>query len=170
MMKVPAKERPARYRQYVESGLAEDDQEFEQAMKASPLAIGSDAFQEEILQFYRQLTREHRKPEDVSFRKIIKPLERREVLEVLAGTLGVGVEAFRQRRRDSALRGVAARMLCRYAGLSHREVAEELHIGSGSAVSRQLTLLNDRLEADRELEKRVTTAERELERRRQGIR
>lgn len=68
--------------------------------------------------------------------------------------------------RDSALRGVAARILCRYAGLSQREVAEQLHIGSGSAVSRQLTLLKDRLEADRKLEKRVATAELELERRR----
>jgi predicted transcriptional regulator len=69
-----------------------------------------------------------------------------------------------------AIYHVTARMLCRYAGLSQREVAEELHIGSGSAVSRQLTLLNDRLETDRELEKRVTTAERELECRRQRIR
>jgi hypothetical protein len=32
MMKGPAKEQPARYRRYVERGLAESDQEFEQAM------------------------------------------------------------------------------------------------------------------------------------------
>ena len=52
-------------------------------------------------------------------------------------------------------------MLCRYAGLTQREAADQLHIGSGSAVSPQLTMLNDRLEADRNLMKRVATAEQE---------
>jgi REP element-mobilizing transposase RayT len=168
LMNCPSKERPTRYRRYVESGLAEDDEEFAQAMNASPLAIGSEDFRERILGLYRQLTRKRSKPEDVSFRKLIQPLNAREVLETLAKAFGVEVEAFRERRRDSPLRGVAARMLCRYAGLSQREAAEELCIGSGSAVSRQLAMLNSRLEKDRRLKKVVRDTEGELENRRQS--
>lgn len=166
LMNCASEERMGRYRQYVETGLVENDQEFEQTMKASPLAVGSEGFRDEILGLYRRLAGKRRKPEDVSFRKMIRALEAGEVLGVLAKAFSVEVEAFRERRRDSPLRGVAASMLCRYAGLSQREVAEALGIGSGSAVSRQLARLNERLEQDRRLKKLVGETDRELQRRR----
>ena len=69
---------------------------------------------------------------------------------------------FNRRRHNSPLRAVAARMLVRYAGLSQREVANELAIGSGAAVCNQLARLTDRLAEDRPLRRQVEAVEKWL--------
>jgi len=87
---------------------------------------------------------------------------------VLAEIFEVETEAFCRRRRDSSLRGVAARFLCRYAGLTQRQAAEVLKTGSGAAVSHQLSQLAVNLEKDRTLRRRVEQAEAHLAKHRQG--
>jgi len=57
------------------------------------------------------------------------------VLNELGGILGVSVDEFRRKRRDGTLRGIAALALIRRCGLSQREAAGVLGVGSGSAVS-----------------------------------
>ena len=52
------------------------------------------------------------------------PVDR--VLRVTVEVLGVAPAALKERRRNSDLRGVAARLLCRQAGLTHREAAAVL--------------------------------------------
>ena len=63
--------------------------------------------------------------------------------QAVAARMGVEASELRRRRRGSALRGVASRMLCRYAGLTQRAAAGELGVGTGSAVSVHLRRLEE---------------------------
>jgi REP element-mobilizing transposase RayT len=166
------RERPKRYRQFVESGLAESDpsspgydatsEDFKAALKESPRSIGSNTFRAWVDDLYQKLVETHKRPEDVSFRRITEPLAADAVLEILADVFGVPVDEFRQRRRNSPLRGVAARFLCRYAGLTQREVAATLQAGSGAAISQQMKKVAGQPPKDRRLRRLVEEAEERL--------
>lgn len=153
---------PKRYRAYVESGLAEDDADFRAALKASPRSIGSETFRDWVDGLYDKLVAKHRRPEDVAFRCTHAPLAADAVLACVAEGLGVEVGAFRQRRRQSALRGVAARALVTYSGLTQREIATVLGMGTGAAVSVHLRTLAARLAMDRDLRRRIARVEASL--------
>lgn len=70
--------------------------------------------------------------------------------------------AFRERRRNSDLRGVAAHTLCRQAGLTQRQAASVLGMRGGSAVAFQIQRLAVRLEADPGLRRRLGDIEKDL--------
>jgi len=150
------------YRRFVEAGLAEDDADFELALKRSPRSIGSDGFRGWVDELYLKQAEKHGRTEDVSLRHVTEPLTAETVLEVLAEVFGVGVGEFKRRRRDSVLRPVAARFLVRYAGQSQRDVARTLNVGSGSAVSKRLASLSGQLAKDRQLRALLAQAEKRL--------
>jgi len=79
--------------------------------------------------------KESRRPEDLAFRRVRDSLASSVVLQTAAEELGVSVEAFGQRRRNSALRALASRFLVRYAGQTQREVAALLGTSTGGAIS-----------------------------------
>ena len=85
------------------------------------------------------------------------------MLSILGEFLGVDTGEFKRRRHNSPLRAVAARLLIRYAGLSQRDVADLLNIGSGSAVCKQLAALPGKLAKDRQLRRLVRQVEARLE-------
>ena len=157
------REWPKRYREFVETGLAESDDDFKVALKLSPRSIGSDGFRAWIDELYQKRVETHAKPEDVSFRHITEPLPPDDVLAILSEILEVDVDEFKRRRHSSPLRAIAARYLIRYAGQSQRDVAELLSIGSGSAVCKQLNSLPVKLSKDRRLRRQVKQAEERLE-------
>jgi REP element-mobilizing transposase RayT len=157
------REWPERYRAFVESGLAESDDEFKVALKESPRSIGGDGFRAWIDDLYQKRVEAHGRPEDVSFRHITEPLSSDEVLAVLADIFEVDVSEFCRRRHDSALRGVAARCLIRFAGQNQREAAVTLAVGTGSAVCNQLKVLTGKLEEDERLQRLLQQAETTLE-------
>jgi putative transposase len=159
---------PKRYREFVESGLAESDEEFKVALKLSPRSIGGDQFRAWIDELHLDKLAKQARPEDVSFRHITEPLPANDVLEILAELFDVEVDEFSRRRHGSPLRAVAARLLIRFAGLSQRDVADLLEIGSGSAVSKQLAALPAKVADDRRLRRLVKKAEGQLEALRQG--
>ena len=158
----------SRYRRFVESGLAANDEEFEQALKASPRSIGSDEFRERIDTLYEKLVGSYRRAEDASFRRTVEPVAAESVLSVVAEALGVEPDEFRCRRRNSMLRAVAARCLCRYSGLTQRDAAAALAIGSGAAVGYQLHKLAAQLPQDRALRRRLNQIEERLDAARGG--
>jgi putative transposase len=86
-------ERPARYRRFVESGLAETDTEFETIMKSSPLCIGTDGFREWAEELYRETLLERNAPEDVSFKHGRARIEVDRVMAVLVEHLDVDAGA-----------------------------------------------------------------------------
>ena len=160
------KERTRRYREFVETGLAEDDLEFQEALKASPLGIGDEVFRRWAWVLHRDLASRRGRPEDVTYRRKGAPLEPGEVLEAVGEGLRVEVGAFRERRRNSPLRAVACRFLLKYAGLTQREVADLLGMGSGAAVSIQVKRYEDWLAVDARLRRMAGKTERNLERKR----
>ena len=117
---------------------------------------------------YKKLVETHKRPEDVAFRRAAQPLAPDTVLDILAETLGVGRESFQQRRRNSSLRAIAARVLVRFSGLTQREIAGRLKMGTGGAVSAQMRRLPALLAADRRLRRSVVQAEARLGECREG--
>jgi len=151
------------YRQFVESGLAKDDADFKAAMQASPRCIGGEAFRGWVDELYRNMVEKRRRPEDASLRRVLAPLAAETVLAEAARALGVEAGEFKRRRRNSALRGVAARLLVKYSGLTQREVAALLGVGTGAAVSTQIRKVQAWTSDDARLRSRILRAEAALQ-------
>ena len=158
-----------RYREFVETGLAESDDEIKMALELSPRSIGSDGFRTWIDKLYQELVESHGRPEDAAFRRITEPLSADKVLSILAEVLKVPVEEFSRRRRDSALRGMAGQFLVRYAGLTQREAAAKMGDVSGGAVGRQMRKLRTLLKNGRNVRRLVARAGERIEELRQTM-
>ena len=156
------RDRPRHYREFVETGLAKSDEDIKAALKQSPRCIGGEGFRVWADELYRERLQARARPEDVSFRHITEPLGVDEVLSLLAGVFGVGMGEFKRRRQDSPLRAVAAMFLLRYAGLSQREVADVLTVGSGAAICNQLSRFPKKLARDRRLRQQVKEVEAKI--------
>lgn len=150
------------YRKYVESGAAETDEEFLALLKGARLVIGSDLFRTKIGELYHELVEKSRTPEDVAFRHQIGNLSAEEILGLLGKTLGLEAEQFKERKRKSELRPLAAKMLSKYGGLTNRQIAEMLHIGTGAAAGRAIARLDKILENNRKMKILLTEIENEL--------
>jgi REP element-mobilizing transposase RayT len=150
------------YARFVESSLAQGDEETAVSLKASPLAIGGETFVDWIREQLIERGRKSKHPDDTGLRKVTPVVSVDRVLEVTADAMGVTPAALRARRRHSDLRGLAAHMLCRQAGLTQREVAAVLGMRSGSAVAFQHQRLAARLKADRALCRQVAAIENRL--------
>jgi len=158
--------RKREYRKYVESGLAETDDEFLALLKASPLSIGSEGFMAKIRNMHIDLTTGHTRPEDVAFRKMSKALDAEEVIAETCRTLEVEEDELLRQRRDSLTRPLLARMLCRHAGLSQREVADRMGLRTGAAVSNQLARLEGAVGKSRKLRSQIRALDETLNERR----
>jgi hypothetical protein len=156
-------DRQDRYRQFVEAGVAADDEEFATAMWQSAFGIGSADFREQEEERYRALLEKRRVREDVSFRRVTGVLSGERILDVVAGGVGVERGALLVQQRDCRWRAVAARMLCRYGGLTQRAAASLLGLRTGVAVSCQLRRLAELLESDQGLQKALRRIERCLD-------
>lgn len=129
--------RQREYRQYVEEGLATTDAEFVEVLKRSPAAIGGEEFLAWVRDTCIEMGEKAAKPEDVSFRREVLLVSKDKVLEVVCKHLCITPNDLRERRRNSLLRPIAARMLVKYAGLTHRQVADTLGMKSGVSASLQ---------------------------------
>lgn len=157
------RDRPKCYREFVEMGLAESDDDFKAVLKQSPRCIGGQGFRVWIDELYEQRLANHARPEDVSFRHRAEPLPVSEVMGCLAEVFGVGTAEFYRRGRGAPWRAVAARCLLRYAGMSQRDVADHLGMGSGAAVCNQLTRLTGKLADSSQLRREVKQVEDRLD-------
>jgi len=152
-----------RYREFVETGLAEDDEDFQMALKESPRSIGGDSFRCWVDELYQKMIEGHNAREDISFRHITEPLPVETILNILAEVLDVEIDAFRQRRRNSPLRAIASRMLMRFGGQTQRQAAGHLEMGTGGAVSAQVRKLPGLLAGDRQLRRKLKKIKKRLE-------
>jgi putative transposase len=73
-MHKPARDRPRRYRQFVENGLGEVDEELKCAMSVSRLGIGGEAFRDEMQGLYAELVAGTSRPEDAALRNVVEVL------------------------------------------------------------------------------------------------
>ena len=133
--------RSGEYRKFVEAGIARRDRDLERILAMSPLAIGSEKFMDWVRGMHDTLSGRRRRAEDVTLRRRSRRLPAERVIEIVCGELGADREKVSRRQRDSLLRPIVAKMLCRYSGLTQRQAAEFLHLSTGAAVSIQLRTL-----------------------------
>ena len=152
----------AAYRRFVETGLTERDEEFEALLKGPSYGVGGGTFLKWVQEQMTELGRHSKHPEDVSLRHEAPAIPAEEALRIAAQTLGVDRAAFNERRRNSVLRGIGARVLCRHAGLTQRSAAAVLGVRTGAAVGLQLRAIEVRLQHDSRLRRQVVALERTL--------
>ena len=109
--------------------------------------------------------RRSRCAEDVAFRRVRIWRSAAETLASVAATFQISQSVLLQRSRNSAARAAAVWALVRHAGLTEREAAKALGMGTGSAASQQLgkwrhwVLTDPRCQAmERELDRALSTA------------
>jgi len=147
------RERRKRYREYVEAGLGEEDQEIKAAVGASACGIGGESFLSWVSEIYRKMAENKKRPEDISLRKVIERQKPEEILKVVGSIIGIEAGEFKKRRRNARARALASYYLACYAGLTQREVAEYLNAGTGSAVGKLMKKLVNERGKDRKLAK-----------------
>lgn len=147
--------RRAALRRFVESAIAETDEEFMEAMKSSPLCLGGESFRDRIQELYETASRKAVKPEDVALRTMRRFVPVKRVIEAVCEAMGVEASEVRVRTRGNWFRPVLADALVRHAGMTQREIAAVMGLGTGKAVSVQLARLQAALNRDRQLARRV---------------
>jgi len=150
------------YRKYVESGLAETDEEFAELMTGVAEGIGGSEFLAKIRELAEGQLRRLRRPEDTTFRRVSLTVAPAMILQAVSHVMNVPVAALRRRRRGDMGRGVAALMLGRHGGLSQREVAGELGVRWGSAISWQARRTERLARCDRDLQRQLRAIEQML--------
>ena len=154
---------PARdYGQYVEAGLARSDDEFKSLLKSSDWAVGDEDFCARMDALHRVQRERVGCQEDVAFRRNRAARSVEEVLSKVAEAFGLSREDLGRRRYGCRVRAVAARMLWRQSGLTQREIAKVLGMGTGAAVCQQLRALESALEHNPDLRERELQIQREL--------
>jgi len=149
------RQRRERYRQYVETGFAERDEEFLRVKRAAVRCLGSEDFRREVEQRHEALLQRSERREDASFRRPSAKVSAEEVVKRVGEVLGRSGEELRRRRQGSLERAVLAQALTKHAGLTQREVAGYLGVGTGAAVSLQLRRLGEAFAKDSKLRRQL---------------
>lgn len=141
-------EERGRYRRYVESGLRRPDEVFVREVAEASLALGPEDFRQRVMRQHQDLVDHRVTREDVSLRhvRVTEPVDT--VLMEVCEELGVPVGELQRRRRDASNRALAALALVRRSGMTEREVAARLGLGSGAAVSYLIRRIKDRARED----------------------
>ncbi len=139
------------YRRFVEAGIAETDEDFNEVLKSMTWGIGDSDFQDQIRDMHTDLASSARRPEDVSFRKVEALQNPAEVIRLVANAFNLPVESLQIRQYGCVARAVAAVLLGRHAGMNQRDIGAYLGMGTGSAVCRQLRRFRERMAVDKEL-------------------
>ncbi len=155
-------DREAEYREFVEAGLAETDDEFVRVMKSRPRSLGGKEFRISVEKAYSELRERMGSREDVSFRRDALLVEVSSILQVVAGEFGVEQDALHDKMYGSPARAVAARMLCRYADVTQREAGRILGYKTGSAVHMQLKRLPQQIEASTATRRHLSRIEKKI--------
>ena len=135
------------------------DDELEALLRSGRGMIATEGYAREVLG--KREVREN--PEALSFRSILSPVSVQRVMETVEEVLGVDRSYLANRRGSAWARGVAAEMLCTYAGLTQVAAARELGLGTGASVSiRRKALAKDRAN-DRQLDRRLVRIAKRLD-------
>jgi hypothetical protein len=150
------------YRKFVESGLARTDEEVRKLVKGVSEGIGGEGFLRKIREIGEGQIGRLKRPEDTTFRRMAAAIAPSTILEAVSRVMEVPLEAMRIRRKGDSARGMAALLLSRHGGLTHREVARELGLKWGSAVSWQVRRTNRLARTDQSIQRRMQMAEQIL--------
>lgn len=151
------------YRSFVERGIDVAAQEWQTLQRASRIAIGSDAFIEDMETLYGELVEGRSSQEDIALRRMGRRADPDAVLGHVAEVCAVPIEELRRCRRNAWGRAIAARCLVQYSGLTQREAAVVLNLRTGAAVSMQLRKLSTALRVHGDLAQTLRNIEQRLQ-------
>ena len=126
------------YREYVEAGLAETDEEMKQLLRGSPLGIGAGDFLRGLKARVKALRGVRVKEEDIALRREMADVPAATLIKATCQELKIGCEGLKWRSRKGWHRPLTAFLLQKHSGLTQREIAGLLGLKTGSAVSVQL--------------------------------
>ena len=126
------------YSRFVEAGIAHDDDDFQKLYQSARLAVGADDFQREVERRHTQLGRERARREDVSFRRHLDRRTPDDVLAEVSRAFAMNPADLKRRGRGVAHRAAASWYLHTECGLTQRQVARYLNLGTGAAVGYQI--------------------------------
>ena len=156
--------RRSAYREFVENGLREPDENFAGEMWRSPRSIGGEKFRGWVDDLYARQVQGHAHKEDVTFRaEARKRLSAKRVEEVVASACGLRPAELQTHRRASWTKGLAGLMLVKYANLNQREVAVRLGLTTGSGVSYQIRKLQREMGSNAELRQLIARTTKALD-------
>ena len=163
MMDDSGNKQGATYRRFVEAGIRNIDAAFIDSRQRSRFCIGSEMCRERINDLYGGLVEGHATKEDVSFRRGggFYPVEN--ILSVALEVLNADAASLKRRSMNSMIRPVVAYALCRYGGLTQRQVAEVMGIRSGAAVSLQIKRLHEQMESNGRLKAMLKSLKNRLD-------
>ncbi len=153
MMDTRTQRQKAVYRRFVEAGIQDIDTAFIDAKKRSCFCIGSDEALEGVAAQHKELAQGCRHREDLSFQPSARPYSIEQIVGALVQTFQVEQAELHKRQYGSWLRPLCSYALQVYCGLSQRQIAETLSIGSGAAVSKQLRHLQEALQHDKQVQR-----------------
>jgi hypothetical protein len=130
--------------------------------RASARFIGSENFRAEMEQRHQELLAGGGRREDASFRRPTGRVSREAVVSSVSHVLGKSGEELRRRQKGQMERCLLAQALTRHAGLTQREVAAELGLSTGAAVSLQLRSLREALVEDKTLRRHLQAIDSRL--------
>lgn len=105
-----------------------------------------------------------RRREDIALNKLGRQMRSETIFRVFCEELNIGVGDLRQRRGGGLYRGVIARLLIRYGGLTQREVAEHLGVKTGAAFSIRIKEAEQLLKTSGRWRKSIGRVEKRLDR------
>ena len=140
-----AAERREGYRAFVESGLAEDDEEMQEVLARSSKAVGGWKFCRWVEKTYREARKKVGRESDVAMRRVEVGIEAEEIVKRVSEAFEVDSRTFRKRRSTDDARLVAAKLLKECSGLTQREVGIELGLTDGSGLGHLLRIADTRL-------------------------
>ncbi len=150
------------FRKFVESGLANDDEELREALARSSKAIGREDFCQLMEAEYRKCVERMGRKLDASMRKIEVGISAEVVVDRICSHFGVSAESLRKRRSVHLSRAFAMKLLKDCSGLNHREIAPILGVSDGSGISRGISRFNALLGKDADQRRLYDTLKREI--------
>ncbi|MFP6903907.1 MAG: hypothetical protein VCG02_01725 [Verrucomicrobiota bacterium] len=160
--KEPLAARAKAYKAYCEECLGASDKAFAQLMKASPIALGSDAFIAKLKQQHTSFVRGRKPAHFQVYGRRKKGLSATKILQVLARELDVDKQVFLEQRKRVMYRPIASYILYRFGNLSQDEIAKVLKLNTGAAVSVQMKRIQQVLKDDKKLAAQVSRIEKAL--------
>lgn len=157
-----AAERREGYRMFVESGLAEDDEEMKEALARSSKAVGGWKFCRWVEKVYREAGKEVGRETDVAMRRVEVGVEVEEIVRLVSKEFNVRREDLKKRRSVEDARLMAAKLLKKFSGITQRDVGIELGLTDGSGLGHLLRIADRRLEHSWKLRRLYSKLERSL--------
>ena len=133
------------YREFVEGGIAQTDEELAELLQRSSKAIGGESFCLWVEEEQQRSLSQFQAPEEIRMRRREVGIDPESILLAVSQVCGVELPDLLRLNSRQPGRRLAIKLLVEMGGLSGREVARQMGLASSAAVSRHLRALEAEL-------------------------